>query len=159
MKQSDKFLIIIVVAILGLVIAAFVLVSVTPEPAYRAGETADAVVFNYLLALQKEDYEKALEYISEEVSNRPRDGADMEWDIQQNLWRFDQYDQPAITIVRSRISGDSATVTVKKTWDAGPLLGNASTSEFTMRLQQEESGWKLVDGQTHWVDDWEWDDE
>lgn len=154
MKQSDKFLVAIVLVILGLVIATFVMVLIRPEPQYRPDDSAEAAVFNYILALQKEDYDRALSYLSKDVNDRPTDAADMEWDVKQNLWQFDQYEQPVITIVRSRISSDSATVTIKKTWSEDPLLGSARSSEFTMRLQLEADRWQLVDGQTHWVDDW-----
>ena len=132
--KSDKFLSVIVIAIVILVIITFALVLLSPDPEYLADDSAEAAVFNYLLALQEEDYALALEFISEEVSNRPEDAAEMEWDIKQNPWRFDPYDDPAITIADSRISGDSATVTVRKTWSEMPFFGSVNSSEFTMRL-------------------------
>ena len=154
MKQNDKFLTVIVVAIVVLVIFTFALVLLSPDPEYLADDSAEAAVYNYLLALQEEDYARALDFISEEVSNRPEDVAEMEWDIRQNLWRFDPYDDPAITIADSHITGDSATVTVKKTWAEMPFLGAVNSSEFTMRLQLEDEGWKLINGQTHWAEEW-----
>ena len=108
--------------------------------------------------MQEEDYARALDFIAEEVSNRPEDAAEMEWDIKQNLWRFDRNDDPAITIAGSRVTGENATVTVKKTWSELPLLGAVSSSEYTMRLSLEDDQWKLINGQTHWAESWGKDD-
>lgn len=154
MKQTDRFLIVIVVAILLLVVATFVIVMLTPDPEYNKADTAEAAVFNYLLALQQEDYMRALDFISDEVSNRPEDATDLEWDIKQNSWHFDRHDDTSITIAGSHINGDSATVTVKKIWSELPILGAVNSDEYAMRLQLEEDGWKLIDGQTHWAEEW-----
>ena len=154
MKQADKFLIAIVVAIILLVVAAFALVLLRPPPQYRQDKTAEAAVHNYLLALQQGDYERALNLISEDVPHRPQDAAEMEFDVKQNEWQFDRYGNPSLIIVSSRVSGDAATVTLKETRSNSPILGDIDSQEITMRLQQEDGGWKLLDGQAYWAFDW-----
>ncbi len=154
MKQSDNFLTIIVIAIILLVLATFAVVMLSPEPEYEAENTAEAIVYNYLLALQKKDYGRALLYIGDEVPNRPADAAEMEWDIKQSSWRFDNSVDSGLTITGSRILDDSAIVTLKKTWSTAPFVGNVASTEYTMRLERQDGIWKLIDAQTHWADEW-----
>ena len=154
MKQRDTFLAIIVLAIIGLVVASFAVVLLSPEPEYKVENTAETAVYNYLLALQLEDYERALRYIADDVANRPADAAEMEWDTRQNSWRFDNSNDSGLTITGSRVLGDSATVTIRKTWSTSPFLGDVAATEYTIRLKQESGMWKLIDGQTHWAAEW-----
>jgi len=154
MKQADKFLIAIVVAIILLVVVAFTLVLLRPPPQYREDKTAEAAVHNYLLALQQGDYERALNQISEDVPHRPQDAAEMEFDVKQNEWQFDRYGNPSLIIAGSRVTGEAATVTLKETRSNSPILGDIDSQEITLRLQLEDGGWKLLDGQAYWALDW-----
>ena len=154
MKQADKFLIAIVIAIILLVVAAFALVLLRPPPQYREDETAEATVHNYLLALQQGNYERALNQISEDVPHRPQDAAEMEFDVKDNKWQFDRYGDPSLIIAGSRITGEAATVTLKETRSNSPIPGDIDSQEITMRLQLDDTGWKLIDGQAYWAYDW-----
>jgi hypothetical protein len=155
MKQTDKFLFAIVAGIVILVVAAFAFVLLSPEPQYRTDDTPEAAVQNYLLALQQEEYERALDEISLDVPHRPLDGSGMEWDISQNSWQFERYGDPSLVISRSRISGDHATVTLAETRSYGIFPGDVSSQDVVMRLKQDDSGWKLIGGNAYWVDDWD----
>lgn len=154
MKQADKFLITIVIAIILLVVAAFTLVLLRPPPQYREDETAEAVVHNYLIALQQGDYQRALDQISEDVPHRPQDAAEMEWDVKENQWQFDRYGDPSLIIAGSRVTDDQATVTLTETRSDSPIPGDIDSQEITMRLQLDDTGWKLIDGQAYWAYDW-----
>ena len=157
MKQPDKFLIAIVVAIILLVVAAFAIVLLRPQPQYRDAKSAEDVVYNYLLALQLEEYDRALELISADVQNRPQDASEMEWDVKQEKWQFERYGDPSLTIAGSNVTGDQATVSLRETRTSSPILGDVYSEEITMRLQLEDDGWKLIDGQAFWA--YEWGDE
>ena len=145
---------IIVIGIILLVILAFAILIFGPEPEYKTENTAEAVVYNYLLALQQEDYAFALEQIAGHIPNRPADAAEMEWDISQDRWRFENRSNSELTIAGSRIVGDSASVTVSNTWSTSPLEGGVDSTEFTMRLQRQDGIWKLIDGQISWAREW-----
>jgi hypothetical protein len=155
MRNTDKFLVAIVAGIVILVVAAFALILLRPEPQYRSDDTPDATVHNYLLALQQEEYERALSEISHDVPNRPQDGNEMEWDINQNSWQFERYGDLSLVISGSRISGDHATVTLTETRSYGIFPGDVSSQEVVMRLKLDENGWKLIGGKAYWSDDWE----
>jgi hypothetical protein len=71
MKSTDKFLIGIVVGIVLLVVAAFVITLARPEPTYQVEGTPESVAHNYLLALQKEDYQRAYGYLSPTLKGYP----------------------------------------------------------------------------------------
>ena len=60
MKNTDKFLIGIVVSIILLVVIVFAVVLTRPEPAYQTDDTASGVAHNYLLAIQREEFERGL---------------------------------------------------------------------------------------------------
>ena len=155
MRKTDKFLIAIVAGIVLLLIAAFAFVLLSPEPQYRSDDTPEATVHNYLLALQQEDFERALSELSQDVPNRPEDSSEMEWDITQYPWQFERHGDTSLIIVGSRITGEHAIVTVAETRSYGIFPGDVSTQEIVMRLKQEENGWKLIGGKSYWADDWE----
>ena len=71
MRTTDKVLIAIVIGIVVLVIGAFTVVLLRPETTYQDEGTPDGVVFNYLLALQREDYARARAYLSLALVGRP----------------------------------------------------------------------------------------
>ncbi len=154
MKQPDKFLLAIVTVIILLVIAAFVTVLLRPQPQYRRGETAEDIVYNYLLALQQEEYERALDLIAQDVPNRPQDSTELAWAMSQDRWQFGLDSSPSREIIGSRISGDNATVTIQETHADNSPFGSSYTEEITMRLKREESGWKLSGGQRYWSYEW-----
>ncbi|RMF02639.1 MAG: hypothetical protein D6768_07760, partial [Chloroflexi bacterium] len=72
MKQ-DKFLIGILAGIVLLVVVAVVVVlSRSPgSEAYRTDNSPEAVVYNYFLAVQRKDFEKAHGYLSDDLKNKP----------------------------------------------------------------------------------------
>jgi len=155
MRQTDKFLVAIVGGIVILVIVAFALILLRPEPQYRSDDTPESAIYNYLLALQREEYERALGEISLDVPNRPQDGSEMEWDISQDSWQFERYGDPSLVISGSRITGDHATVTLAETRSNGIFPGDVSSQEVVMRLKLEEGGWKLTGGNAYWAADWD----
>ena len=157
MKQNDKFLIAIVIAVILLVVAAFAFVLLRPQPEYRTDDTPEAVVYNYLLALEQGDYERALDQIAKDVHNRPDDASEMEWDVKQNNWSFNRYGNPTLTIDGSNISGKEATVILKEIRSDDPFSAGVDSSEVAMRLEQKEDGWKLIGGQAYWT--YKWDNE
>jgi hypothetical protein len=66
MMKQDRFLMGILIFIVALVIAAVVLFFVRNEkPAYGAEDKPEGVLFNYAVALQLHDYERAYGYLAD----------------------------------------------------------------------------------------------
>jgi hypothetical protein len=147
MKSSDKFLIAIVAGIILLVVMAFVLTLNREEPTYQAEDTPEGIAFNYLLAIQKEEYARAYGYLSPSLRNYPATLEDFKDDIADNPWDFrDQQD--ATLIVRDlEVIGDRATVKIYETryYGSGGLFDSGQyTYAFNMKLQLEDGVWKIV---------------
>ena len=88
MKSTDKLLIGIVVGIFLLVVVAFMITLSRPEASYRAENGPDAIVHNYLLALQKQDHEKAYAYLSPTIEGYPSSTRQFTQDINRYSWSF-----------------------------------------------------------------------
>ena len=66
MKQ-DRFLIAVVSVILVLIIASLTIFFLrNDKQTYRPEDTPQGIVYNYLLALERSDYQRAFEYIGDE---------------------------------------------------------------------------------------------
>jgi hypothetical protein len=157
MKGTDKFLAAIVAGIVLLVVVVFLVVLLRPEPEYRAEDTPEGVVHNYLLALQKGDYERALGNLPSSVLHEPNDVDEFIEDMGDCSWRFRDLDRDTSLIVLSaKVRGDRAEVQIKQTvFYSGDLFNSdLSESEFEMTLKQQNGGWKLVDGERYWCSCW-----
>ena len=71
MKSTDKFLISIVIGIMLLVVVAFGIAFLRPEPTYQSEDTPEGVVHNYLMALQREEYYRAYSHLSPVIPGYP----------------------------------------------------------------------------------------
>jgi len=71
MKNTDKFLVGIVVGVVVLVATAFAVALLRPKPTYQLEDTPKGVAHNYLLALQQEDYKRAYGYLSPTIEGYP----------------------------------------------------------------------------------------
>ena len=157
MKGTDKFLIAIVAGVVLLVIVVIVVVLLRPEPEYVAGDTPQGIVHNYLLALQKGDYERAVETISASVKHAPNDENELVRDINECSWRFRDLDRDTTLIVVSTDTrGDRSDVQVKQTifYGGDVFRSNLQEREFVMMLEQQNGDWKLIDGERYWCSCW-----
>ncbi len=139
MKQ-DRFLMIIVVVIGLLVIFAVTLFFIRQEPQdYGPENTPEGVVRNYLLALQKGDYQRAYTYLQDN-ENKP----DFSKFQQSYLQIESEIDRAAVQLGEVEITGDQARVDLTiihtssdpfdRTWD--------QTAVALLTLQDGE--WRIV---------------
>ena len=159
MKSTDKFLIAIVLGAVVLAAAAFTVMLLRPKPSYQPEDTPVAVVHNYLLALQQEDYERAFTYLSPTVEGYPGSAQAFEETVRDNSWQFPLGDtSTALEVVSADIDGERATVTVQETsfYQGGLFDSSQYTSTFEMRLQRDPgtSAWQLVEGDSYWARCW-----
>ena len=157
MKGTDKFLIGIVGGIVLLVVVVFIVVLLRPEPEYLDEDTPEGVVHNYLLALQKGEYERALDNLSSSVKHAPKDVNEFVEDIDGCSWRFRGLDRDiSLIVVSADIRGERAEVQIKQTvFYSGDVFGSdLYESEFEMTLKQQNDAWKLIDGESYWCSCW-----
>ena len=157
--RMDRWLLIIVAAIVLIVVVALVVVLTRPAVEYLPEGTPEATVHNYLLALQKEDFERAHSYLSPTLPGYP--GVDEFEDQLQERWRYRNVNGAAFSTEDSRtLSNGDVRITVREVRyeSNGPFESSQSTYEFDMRLQQEAGDWRLTDGDEYWHRCWDRDD-
>ena len=159
MKQTDKVLIGIVGGVILLVVAAFAVAVNKPKPAYQVEDTPEGVAFNYLFALQQEDYERAYGYLSPSIRGYPRDVEKFMDDIRDHSWQFSGLNDSStmLEIDSVDINGKRADVRIREThFYEGDLFNSGQyTSTFNITLRQDENGqWKIVKSDSYWLGCW-----
>jgi hypothetical protein len=157
-RGTDKFLIGIVAGVIVLVCAAFLMVLLRPAPSYRADDTPENVVHNYLLAVQQKDYARGIGYLSEDLRGRPKTAERFASDVSKYSWRFRSDNANTSWVVqKSDITGDLADVSVQETQFYGNSLFGSSQYTNTVRFQlhREDGAWKLFNADAYWMDCWD----
>ena len=157
--KADKFLVAIVAGVVLLVIAVFVVALARPNrPAYQPGDTPDGVAHNYLLALQREEYERAFGYLSPTLPGHPASADQFARDVRNERWSFGAYDgDVSLAIEVVNVTGETARVVVRKTeFYRGGLFdsGHYSTT-FDLTLRREDGAWKITGSDLYWAGCWE----
>lgn len=155
MKSTDRFLIGIVVGIVALVIAAFVVTLTRPEPTYQPEDTPEGVAHNYLLALHKEDYERAYGYLSPTLDGYPASVDEFADAITDYSWRFRLDTDTTLAVESSRAVGNWTVVQVRESrFHGGSLIGDSqSVTMFDVKLGLEDA-WKIVDADYYFAGCW-----
>ncbi|MCE7939626.1 hypothetical protein DCC79_14865 [bacterium] len=155
MRTNDRFLLGILVGVVLLVVAAFAVVLSRSEPAYRADDSPAAVAHNYLLALQRGDYERAYGYLSPTLAGRPASVEDFVEDTTTRIG--DNIADAEVAIGETTITGEVAVVKVRQsTFYSGGLFDSGlSATPFSMTLRRGESGWRITRSEMHWYQCWE----
>ncbi len=156
MKSSDKFLIAIVGGIVLLVVIALVIVLTKPEPTYLPEDTPEGIAHNYLLALQKEEYERAYSYLSPNLKNYPRTLTAFTREIDDNPWRFRTNTDATLAVRGTEITGDFATAAIYETrFYGGDLFDSGQSSyAFEIELEKIDGEWKIVEAPYYFA--WCW---
>jgi hypothetical protein len=140
--KNDKFLIGIIAGIVVLAVAAVVLVLARGHESYLADDTPDGVAHNYFLAMQRQDYEKAYSYLSDELKNKPS----LDEFISAVGYPYSQ-GEAALKIGEITITGDRAIVQVSITHyqGGGPFESNRYANTDTVQLKRNANGaWQLT---------------
>ena len=151
MKQ-DKFLMGIIIGIIALVAIALVVFftrqNITQE--YQAEDQPTGVVFNYILALHKGDYDKAYGYLSD------ADGKPTMAKFRQGiLINKPQMEMNPVDVTGETVDGNSATVMVATTYSGGGVFNEGSRNTENASLEKEAGKWKLISmPYTYWSYDW-----
>jgi hypothetical protein len=135
MKQ-DRFLIGILIFIGVLVIVSLAMFFIRQESRdYGPEDTPEGVVYNYVLAIEKGEFERAYGYLAEE--NKPSYDSFM-----QNFYYVAE--DAALEIQSSRIEQDQAWVSVVVHYTGTGPFDTGWSSPDTARLVKEGGRWKLI---------------
>lgn len=156
--RQDKFLVGIVIGIVGLVIGALLIALLRPA-GYQPEDTPAGVAHNYLLALQRDELERVHGYLSPTLAGYPENVATLREQIASRRYLFDRGDSTSLTVEADsvRVEGNRATVRARQTiyYQVGFLYRNESHNDFTLTLEQQDEGWRLVSAERYWLECWE----
>ena len=140
--KNDKFLIGIVVGIVLLMIVAISVVLLRGQSEeYVTDDSPAGVVHNYFLAIQRQDYDRAYSYLSDEVKSKP--------DLDDFILVADNYgyrSESSLKIGQSTIDDDRAQVEVTiTTYTGGRLFDSGSyANRDTVHLRATpDNEWKI----------------
>jgi hypothetical protein len=138
MKQ-DKFLIGILAFIGLLVVAALVLFFVRGQAEPVPDDTPEGVVYNYILALQEEDYETAYSYLADKYKKPTLAAFESYFTTQY----YDNLSAYAVDIEETHISGARARVELVITRVATDPFSGEWSETGTVNLLQQGGQWKI----------------
>ncbi len=150
MKQ-DRFLTGILIGIVVLILLALaVFFTRQDDLAYVDESTPQGVVQNYIVALQKRDYEKAYTYLAD-LENKPTYGQ-----FRESF--FNNYVSPSgtgVEILQTETSGDLATVGLSIIYNQRGLFESSSRYVESARLVRQAGAWKIKQmPYQFWAYDW-----
>ncbi|MCP4539936.1 MAG: hypothetical protein GY832_22580 [Chloroflexi bacterium] len=156
MKSTDRFLVGIVVGIVALVIVAFVVTLVRPEPTYQAEDSPEGVAHNYLLALQQGEYERAYGYLSPTLTGYPASVDEFVDVVTDYSWQFRLDADTTLAIELARVVGSRTVVQVRESrFNGGSLFGDSqSITTFDIKLESEQGAWRIVDADHYFARCW-----
>ncbi len=149
MKQ-DRFLIGILAAICVLVVISLVLFFVRKDNQnYLAGDSPEAVVHNYALAVHQGDYQRAYSYLADK-DNKPT------YDRFRQAFLTHQVNvsQNGLRVGKVDITGNEAIVQVTVTYSSSDPFSRGWSSDETAVLTKQDGGWKLSQMPSNY---WGWD--
>lgn len=156
MKSTDKFLIGIVAAIVLLIIVALAVTLTRPEPTYQAEDTPEGVAHNYLMALNKEEYERAYGYLSPVLAGYPASAGKFVEHVHDYSWSFRLNMDTTLSVESTKVTGSQGIVRVRESsFRGGDLFDSGqSTRVFKVELRLEDDEWKIVDADYYFA--WCW---
>jgi len=156
-KGQDRFTLGVVVGVIVLVLVALALVRLRPEPEYRTDGRPDAAAYNYLLAMQTEDWERAYTYLSPELACYPESLETFVNDVTDNRF-VREFGSVELRVDEGSLEGDVALVEVQETtfYSNGLFSSGQSTNTFEVKLQRVEGEWRIERADNHWL--WYWHD-
>lgn len=156
MKTTDRALLGIVAGIVVLVLAAVGVALTRSEPTYRDGSGPEDVAHNYLLALFREDYDRAYGYLSPGLMGYPAATEDFRRQVRQEEWLFGRGSEVSVNVLSSEVDGEVAIVQARQQrfYASGPFDSGTSTDDFELTLRLEQGEWKLVNGELYFLPCW-----
>lgn len=157
MKSYDKFLVAIVVGAGLLIVAAFAIMLLRPKAEYHSEDSPEGIAHNYLLAVQKGDYERAYGYLAPSLSGIPGDLEEFIENIEDRSWSFRLDTDATLQVESVRTTGDLAVVTIRETrfYASGIFDNYQETDTFKMDLSPYDSAWRITDSERYFARCWD----
>jgi hypothetical protein len=138
--KKDRFLNGMLAGIGVLILIALVLFFVRQQQAeYRADDSPQGVVHNYILGLIQHDYERAYSYLADKPE-KP-DLAQFQLELTRSEIEIKRV---SVTIGEVFLSGDTATVSLNMSQSYGGPITRSSWYTETAQLIRENGTWKIV---------------
>ena len=156
MKNMDRPLIAIVVAIAVLLVVAMIVVLSEPPPDYLPEGEPQAAAYNYLLALFQGDFERAYGYLSPDLPGYPETLDEFIHKIRRNPWQFG-LDQDVSFSVEEVYALDSLTyVTIQEArFSSSDVLSPSYyTRSFEIVLVSELGEWHILEANRYFAYCW-----
>jgi hypothetical protein len=156
MKKTDLFLVGIVAGIVLLVVATLFVALRRPAPTYQPEDTPEGIAHNYLLALEKNDYDRAYGYLSPTLPGYPADSDKFVHSLNRNRWAFRFDEETTVSISGATITDNRAIVraTINRFYSGDLFGGGVSTSNFNLYLHEENGAWKITQADRYWANCW-----
>lgn len=154
--RNDKFLLGIVAGMVALVIIALLLALLRPV-GYQPEDSPAGVAHNYLLALQRGEMERAYGYLSPTLPNYP-DFAAFSEDVPLGRFGMGRRDTVSLNVEFDPVElGDNRVlVQGRETFQSPQIFFYTEyRNDFTLTLEQQKGGWKLVSAERYWLRCWE----
>ncbi len=158
MVQNDKLLTGVIAGIIVIVVAAFVIALRQPPPDYTSGSAPDDVAHNYLLALQRGDYERAYAYLSPTVPGYPATLAQFVDEASGLVSPYGSNAATTETMQSTTVTGDRAVVDVRQTTfqEGGLFESRQYDNDYRIRLERSSSSeWRISHSDVFWDDCWD----
>ncbi len=138
--KRDRFLTGILAGILILIVLALALFFVRRDQAgYIPGDTPAAVVHNYVVALELQDYQRAYSYV-DTSSGVPSFSAFQTSQVANRLSNL----QTGLEIEQAQVQGDNAIVPITIVRVSGGPLADTYREPQTATLVRAQDGWKIT---------------
>ena len=150
MKQ-DKFLFGIIIGILALVVIALLVFFLRQDTAlvYQAEDQPRGVVFNYLLALDKGEYEKAYGYLAD-IPGKPSLSQ-----FRQTMVMNKPQHITAVDVSEQTIEGQTAYVNVAMGMSGGGIFNEGYRSSEIASLEKVQGQWRILSmPYAYWSYEW-----
>ena len=149
--KKDKFLIGIIIGIVTLIAIALLVFFMRQDTklAYQPEDQPQGVVFNYLLALDKGEYEKAYAHLAE-IPNKPS-LAQFRQSMATNQAQFGN----AVKVADQEIDGQTATVNVVTQTTGGGFFNDNYQYSEAATLEIVDGKWRIISmPYAYWSYDW-----
>ena len=156
MKRTDRFLIGIVVGVVIVIVVTFIITLLKPKPTYQSEDRPEGVAYNYLLALQKGEFERAYGYLSPSLPGCPHDAFEFQEEVEDYSWYFYGIANATLAVDDFKIMGDRASVTIRETsfYEGGLFESSQRMITYEIKLRRENGEWKISDSDHYFVYCW-----
>lgn len=158
-KNSNRLLIGIVIGSVVLMGIALAVVLLQPKQDYLPEDSPEGIAHNYLFALQQGEYQRAYSYLSRKLPGYPLNLEIFTENVEDNTYQFRLDEDTTLRVDSVTINDDKATVLMNETifYSEGIFGSGDYTSDFKIKLQLEDSDWKITGSGKYFARCWDFE--